>query len=173
MRDLERLKTAWERNREAMRRRPAVGRGTSKVAVRMAEGLLCEMRQGDWKVECDAPQEEGGAERAPTPGFFVLGGIGACSAMGLVMRAARQGLPIDGVTVEVEADYDSNGEYGLSDAPVGYGALRAIYHVDSPAPEEDIRKLLEEEERHGFMHDVIQRAITVSCQLRVAATTRS
>lgn len=169
MRDMARIKEAIERSEQAMRLQPALGRGTSITNVRMTDGLVCEISQGPWTAISDAPEAEGGESKAPTPGFFVLGGLGACCAMGLMMRAARHGVPINHVEVEVQADYDSNGEYGLADVPVGYTAVRWIVQVESPAPAAQIMKLIDEVERYDFMLDVFRSPVPVTRQVQITA----
>jgi uncharacterized OsmC-like protein len=167
MRDMARIKEARERNEKALRLRPSIGRGTSVTTIRMTEGLVCEISEGAWTAKSDAPEEEGGENTAPSPGFFVRGGLGACCAMGIMERAARYGVPIDHVEVEVQADYDSNGEFGLADVPVGFSAVRWIVQVESSAPEAEIMKVIEEEERYGFMLDVIRSPIPVTREVRI------
>ncbi len=60
-------------------------------------------------------QTAGGTSVGPSPGVLGRGALGSCLAIGCAMWAARLGVPIDALEVEVEADYDSRGELGVSD----------------------------------------------------------
>ena len=67
--------------------------------------------------------------------------LGSCLAMGYVRWAAQLGVPLASVDVEVQADYDARGEYGVSDEPPGYSEVRYCVRVESEAPEADVLRL--------------------------------
>lgn len=75
------------------------------------------------------------------------------------MWAARLGVPIDALSVEVQADYDSRGELGVADdvAP-GYSQIRYIVTVESPAAEDAVRLMLDTADKYSPFHDVFARA---------------
>ena len=52
------------------------------------------------------------------------------------------GIPLESLEVEVQADYDVRGEFGVADdVPPGYTGLRYIVRVESPAPESEVIKM--------------------------------
>jgi hypothetical protein len=59
--------------------------------------------------------------------------------------------------VEVEADYDVRGFYGLADSPPGYLEVRYRVKIESDAPEEAIRRVLDEGDAHCPSFDVFRR----------------
>jgi uncharacterized OsmC-like protein len=149
MKDRARIKTALERNKKAVSLRPALGRGTAVTRVNIREGLLCEVEDGPWKLTADYSEKNGGRGQGPDPGVFGRSALGSCLAMGYVLWAAECDLPLDGVSVEVQADYDAAGHYGLSNAPCGYGEIRYTVSIESSAPEEDVRRMIEEADKHS------------------------
>ncbi len=154
---LQHLKTVLERNERALQLRPAIGKGTGKTRVRLRQGLTCEIEDGQWKLTAGVSESSGGANEGPDPGTFGRGALGACLAMGYANWAARLGVPIDEIEVDVEADYDARGSYGLADVPPGYLEVRYCVHIESNAPEKDIQKVLDEADAHSPWLDVYKR----------------
>jgi hypothetical protein len=82
------------------------------------------------------------------------------------MWAARLDVPIEALTVDVEADYDSRGELGVSDdVSPGYLQVRYRVRITSPAPEADVRRLVEQADRCSPYRDVFARAHDVRREL--------
>ncbi|MDX1531611.1 MAG: OsmC family protein [Rhodothermales bacterium] len=169
--NLDRVRTAFERNAKALALRPAVGQGTAVTTVRVTDGLTCEIQEGDWRFACDLSEKHGGRGAGPNPGILGRGALGACLAMSTVRWAARLGVPLSSLTVEVEADYDARGEYGLTDAETGeavapgYAGLRLVVTVESEATEAEVGRVLDLAERHTPFLDLYRRATPVSCEL--------
>jgi len=63
--------------------------------------------------------------------------------------AAVLDVPINGIEVDVVADVDARGTYGLDGVEPGYKGLRYKVFIDSPAPEEEIMKVIEEADKHS------------------------
>jgi uncharacterized OsmC-like protein len=172
MSDPERIRTAFERNTRALELRPGVGRGTAVTRVRLRDGLLCDVEDGDWSFVVDMSQKSGGAGSAPDPGVYGRAALGSCLAIGSAMWAARRNVPIAGLDVEVQADYDSAGSHGVGDVPAGYREVRCIVTVTSDAPEDAIRHLLDEADAHSVWHDNFRRPLAVRRELRLVAPAR-
>jgi hypothetical protein len=84
------------------------------------------------------------------------------------MWAARLGIALDSLEVQVEADYDSRGELGVSDdVPPGYTQVRYVVTVASPATDAEIRNLLDTADRYSPYRDVFARAHDVRRDLRI------
>ncbi len=166
------LKAILARSMRELRDDPAAGKGTATTTVRVHDGLTCDIADGAWRLVADEMPRDGGAGLGPDPGVFVRAGLGGCLAMGYVMWAAYLGVPIDGVEVVVEADYDAHGMFGIDDAaPPGWTAVRYTATIASPAAPERVRTLVETADRYSSVLDVLRRAIPVSRDLRVTPGT--
>jgi len=143
-RSTEHIKIVLDRNAQALELRPSIGQGTAVTRVRLTGGLACEIEEGDWKLTADMSEKSGGANTGPNPGVYGRASLGSCLAIGYAMFAARRGVPIGSLEVEVQADYDSRADYGVDGVRPGYRQVRCIVNVESDAPEEDVRRVLEE-----------------------------
>jgi uncharacterized OsmC-like protein len=104
------------------------------------------------------PEGVGGTASAPTPGVYGRAALGSCLAIGYMMYAAKLGVPIDSLEVEVHAEYDDGAIFGVSDAPSGYTEVRYVVTVGSSAPEADVLRVLDEGDAHSPYLDVFRRA---------------
>ena len=159
MTDREQLRSILERNAKALSLRPSLGQGTAKTRVRLKPGLECEIEEGAWKLTAGMGEKSGGTNAGPNPGILGRGALGSCLAIGYAMWAARLGVPIESLEVEVEADYDGRGELGVSDdVPPGYTQVRYRVTVTSPAPEEAVRRMIDTADKYSPYRDVYARA---------------
>jgi uncharacterized OsmC-like protein len=165
-----RIKTAVERSVKALSERPYLGQGTAVTKVRLREGLACEAEEGPWRVLVDMSEKSGGSNTGPNPGVIGRAALGSCLTVAYGLWAARLGVPLTSLEVEVQADYDARGEYGLADVPVGYLRARYIVTVESPAPEADVLRMLDEADRHCAYLDVWTRPMDVRREVRISTT---
>lgn len=140
----EHIKTTLDRNAKALELRPTLGQGTAVTKVRLTEGLACHIQEGDWHLTADMSVKSGGANTAPNPGILGRASLGSCLAIGYAMWAARCGVPLHSLEIEVQADYDTRAEYGLDGIRPGYRQVRCIVNVASSASEADVRRVLDE-----------------------------
>lgn len=167
MRDHE-LKELIERNVKAVSLRPAIGKHTGRTQVRLKPGLVCEVTDGQWTLTVGTGPASGGNNAGPSPGTLGRGALASCLAIGYASWAARLDVPIDDLTIEVEADYDVRGELGISDAvPPGYTEVRYIVTVVSRAPEADVIRMIDTADRYSPYRDVFARANEMRRELRV------
>ena len=168
MSDTETIRTAIERNAKAVTLRPSVGQGTARTIVRLKPGLECEVVEGPWTLRVGMGEKSGGTNAGPNPGILGRGALGSCLAIGYAMWAARLGVPIETLEVQIEADYDSRGELGVADdVPPGYRQVRYVVSVSSPASEEDVRRMIDTADKYSPYRDVFARAHDVRRELRI------
>ena len=169
MENQEAIKTAMERNAKAVSLRPSVGQGTSVTKVRLQPGLACEATEGPWRLQVGMTEKYGGSNVGPNPGVFGRTAVGSCLALGYSIWAARLGVPIEALEVEVQADYDLRGELGVSDdVHPGYTAMRYIVTVKSPAPDADVLRVLDMADRHSSWRDDMVRSVPLAREVRFA-----
>lgn len=169
MEDQAPIRETLERNVRAVSLRPAVGQGTAHTVARLRPGLEVEVEEGPWKLTVGMHPKSGGNGAGPNPGVLGRGALASCLAIGISMWAARLGVPLTQLEVEVEADYDSRGELGVSDDVFpGYAQVRYTILVDSPAPREAVLRMLDTAQRYSSYRDVFARAHDVRGTVRFA-----
>jgi uncharacterized OsmC-like protein len=164
------LRTLLERNAEAVSLRPSIGQFTGRTRVRLKPGLACEVTDGEWTLTAGVGAKNGGNNAGPNPGVLGRGALGSCLAISYAMWAARLGVELDSLEVEIEADYDTRGELGVSDeVPPGYSQVRYIVTVTSPASEADVLRVLDMTDKYCPYLDVFARAIEMRREVRITA----
>jgi uncharacterized OsmC-like protein len=154
----ERIRIAFERSAKAIALRPSVGKHTAVSKVTVQGGVLCEIQEGRWKLVSDLSEKGGGTGQGPDPGVLGRAAFGSCLAMAYVLWAANLGVPLERLEIEVQADFDAGAQYGVTDSPAGYSEVRYTVIVESPAREDEVRRLLDEAEKHCPYYDVFGRA---------------
>jgi uncharacterized OsmC-like protein len=167
------IATAIERNAKAVSLRPAVGQGTAVTKVRLRDGLACDIQEGPWTLVAGMTEKYGGTNEGPNPGVYGRAALGSCLAIGYAMWAARLGVPIDSLEIEIQADYDVRGELGVrDDVRPGYSQIRYIISVSSPASAEDVSRWLDTADRYSSWRDNIANAVPLVCERRVTSSVR-
>ncbi len=151
----------------AFRREPELGLGSGTSVTKVIDGLRCEVREGDWTLSVDMPEAAGGSGAAPTPGVFGRAALGSCLALTYMMWASKEGIEIQSLDVEVQAEFDDGVLFGTSDAVAGYSEVRYRVRIRSGADEADIVRLLDEAERHSAYLDVFTRPQQLVRQLDI------
>jgi uncharacterized OsmC-like protein len=150
---MDAIRRAFERCAKALSLRSALGRATGISRTRIREGLTCEIEEGAWKLTADMPRRLGGGESAPTPGVYGRAALGSCLAVGYMLHAAKLGVPIASLEVEVQADYDNRALLGIRTTKPGYEEVRYSVTVESTASEEDVRRVIDEGDAHSpYLH---------------------
>ena len=165
---VERIKTAFDRNGRAIELRPAVGKKTAVSVTRVVDGLRVETTEGRWTLVSDAGEKSGGRGAAADPGFVVRAALGNCLAMGYVTWAAYRGVPLDRVEIEMEADFDVRGQHGAPGIPPGFGEIRYHVRIVSSAPDDDVRRVIDEADTNSMVGDVFRRPHTLVRRLTLA-----
>lgn len=170
MADPKTIKEAFERNQKAVRLRPSKAKSTVTTKVRLFDGTTCEVEHKHWKFKVDIGTSEGGNDAGPGPGILERGALGSCLAIGYSQRAAVLEIPIDKIEVDVESDLDARGMLYLDDRPPGFEKLRYKVYIESPAPEEEIMKIIDDTDRHSPVLDDFNRAIPVEREVEIVRT---
>ncbi|MHC4953542.1 MAG: OsmC family protein [Planctomycetota bacterium] len=163
----DQLKTTFERNAKAVRLRPSAGQGTAVTRVRLRDRVGCEVEDGKWKLRVDMSEGSGGNGAAPDPGVFGRAALGSCLSVAYSLWAAKLEVPIDDLTVEIHADYDSRGMYGVGDVAADYRDIRYLVTIRSPAPDEEIEAMMREAEEHCIYLNVFTRARELRREVRI------
>jgi uncharacterized OsmC-like protein len=168
------IKDALERNVKVLSARPAVGQGTAVTTVTLHPGLVCDVEDGPWKFNVGMTDKYGGQNNAPNPGVYGRAALGSCLAIGYGMWAARLGIDVRSLTVEIRANYDVRGELGVDDSVrPGYGSMVYVVTVDSDAPDDDIQRMLDLADRHSSWLDDLRNPVPVSREVRIVRGERA
>jgi len=164
------IRSALERNVKAVSLRPSVGQGTAVTKVKWREGLTCDVEEGPWKLVVGMTEKYGGSNAGPNPGVYGRTALGSCLAIGYMMWAARLGVPVRSLEVEVQADYDVRGELGVEESVrPGYTAMRYIVTIDSDAPDNEVMRLLDTAERYSSYLDDFANPVPVAREVRIVS----
>ena len=150
---------------KALSLKPGLGMGTGISTARITKGLSCQIKEADWEMSTDMPVQVGGTGMAPTPGVLGRAALGSCLAIGYMIWAAKLGVEIDDLEVEIQADWDDGGTFGTAEVPAGYSEVRYCVRVQSNATEADIMKVIEAGDQHSPYLDVFSRAQSCNRQL--------
>ena len=167
----ERIKSAYDRHVKLITQRPSIAKCTQVTRVKVREGLTCDIEAKSRKLITDVALDQGGNDQGPSPGDYFLAGLGGCLAIGYMMHAARLSVPISSLEVEIQADYDLHGLYGLNSTPAGYLAIRYIVKVESDADEADILRVLDETDELDSILDTFRRPIPLERELKLNRAT--
>lgn len=167
------LSVALDRVENAVTRHRSLGIGTERSISTITRGLRCTSEEGAFRFETDLPDSIGGEGSGPTPGVLGRAALGSCLAMCYQMRAARLGVDLASVTVEIQADFDLAGMLSMeSTARPGYSEVRYHVSVESSAPEAEILRVLDEGDTLSPYRDVFSAQTplkrTVSIQMPLA-----
>lgn len=158
----EEIRSALERNDRAVSARPGIAQGTAVTRITWRDGLTAEAQEGPWKLTIGMTPKYGGSDAGPNPGVYGRTAFGSCLVMGYALWAARLDVPIDSLTIDVEADYDARGELALDpNVRPGYLAMRYVVTIHSPAPEADILRMLDTADRHSSYLDDFRNPVPV------------
>jgi uncharacterized OsmC-like protein len=167
MADMDTIRMAFERNARVVSRRPEIAQKTYVTRVRIQHGLTCEIEEGPWRLTADLSTGCGGNAAGPTPGTLGRAALGSCLAISYVMWAAQLGVPLTHVAVEVHADQDVRGMYGVDDVPAGYTRVQYVVAIDSPAATEDVMRVLRTAEAHSPYLEVFRLPLELRRTIRL------
>lgn len=96
--------TTVERASAAVPLKPGIGQRTDTTTVRLRSGTTCDIEEGAVQIASDLRPELGGRSDMPGPSLLLRVALGACFAQTAALWAAKLGVPIDHLEVEVETD---------------------------------------------------------------------
>jgi uncharacterized OsmC-like protein len=137
------IRAAQQRVIDVFTRKPSAALSTMTGSARIEAGLACTYRQGERAVTMDMGTPLGGTGEAPTPGFYFRAAVSGCIAIGIKLTAAREGLELETVTVDVEMDFDDSAMLGMGSNPASPLTTRFAIAIESRETAETLRGLVD------------------------------
>ena len=145
----KKIKEAFDRNVKLLNIKPSKGQYTTSTKIRLKNGTACEIEHKHWKFTADVGEQQGGNDEGPGPGIFYRASLGSCLAIGYAIWAAQMDIQIDQLEVDVEADVDARGNFGIENAKPGYTGMRYTVTIESPASDVEINEMIKAADDHS------------------------
>jgi uncharacterized OsmC-like protein len=148
--------------KQRYREEPATALVTLAAEATLGEGITCNVRTGAAMAAAGLHPATGGDGSALCSGDMLLEALAACAGVTMRSVATALSIPVEG-TVTAEGDLDFRGTLGVErGAPVGFGAIRLSFNLDTDAGEEQLSKLIELTERYCVVLQTLNHAPEVS-----------
>jgi uncharacterized OsmC-like protein len=122
---------------------------------------------GGEHIVTDMPTGIGGRAQNPSPGWLYRASIASCVAVTIGMEAAREGITLDSLEVEVDSESDDRGILGM-DASIPPGPLFTRIRIRASAGGVDpdrLRQIVETGAGRCPVCDATKRAVTVTMEI--------
>jgi uncharacterized OsmC-like protein len=145
----EELKILQAPIKERYRQDPHAALITLRAQGRIGEGIACRVETGRALVEAGLHPATGGSGLQACSGDMLLEALVACAGVTLKAVATALGVSLKDAKLTAEGDLDVRGTLGVAkDAPVGFREIRLRFDLDTDAPAEQKKKLIELTERY-------------------------
>ena len=158
----EELRTLQAPIKERYRKDPAAALITLRAQGRLGEGIACRIETGKGLVEAGLHPATGGSGLEACSGDMLLEALVACAGVTLKAVATALRITLTDAKLIAEGDLDFRGTLGVAkDAPVGFREIRLKFKLESDAPDEQLKKLIELTERYCVVMQTIRNAVPV------------
>jgi len=145
----EELKALQAPIKDRYRKEPQAAVVTLRARGRIGEGIACRVDTGKALVEAGLHPATGGSGLQACSGDMLLEALVACAGVTLKAVATALGVSLKDARISAEGDLDFRGTLGVAkDAPVGFREIRLRFELDTDAPPEQQKKLIELTERY-------------------------
>jgi uncharacterized OsmC-like protein len=162
----EELKALQAPIKDRYRKEPQAAVVTLRAQGRIGEGIACRVDTGRALVEAGLHPATGGSGLQACSGDMLLEALVACAGVTLKAVATALGISLKDARLTAEGELDFRGTLGVAkDAPVGFREVRLRFDLDTDAPPEQQKKLIELTERYC----VVLQTLRQSPPIRVVA----
>ncbi len=131
---------------------------TLRAEGRIGEGIACRVDTGKALVEAGLHPATGGSGMQACSGDMLLEALAACAGVTLKAVATALGIELRDAAVHAEGDLDFRGTLGVAkEVPVGFREIRLRFRLDTDAPPEQRKKLLELTERYCVVMQTLRQ----------------
>jgi len=155
----EQLKALQAPIKERYKKDPAAAVITLRAQGRIGEGIACRVDTGKALIEAGLHPATGGSGLQACSGDMLLEALVACAGVTLKAVSTALGISLRDARLTAEGDLDFRGTLGVAkDAPVGFREIRLKFELDTDAPDEQRRKLIELTERYCVVLQTLRNA---------------
>lgn len=114
-------------------------------------------------LDSDEPVALLGSDRAASPGEYVLQALAGCYAVSFATHAAKRGIELDSLRLELEVDFDLQGFLEVDDTVrPGAQEIRVVVHATSSnADDAQLRHLTDVVQRRSPIRDTLASPVRV------------
>jgi uncharacterized OsmC-like protein len=157
---------------DALQQAVAADAGTASVVFRAhadADGPVgSAIRVNRHRFAQDEPAAFGGSDAAPGPVDYALAGFASCQIVTYKYWAARTGVTIEDLSVEIDADFDFRTMFGFEGGGrPGLSDVRVKVRVSGPDDADRYTELQKLVDEHCPVFDLFANATPVSTTLTV------
>lgn len=165
----EALKEALSKTVQGIQDNPVMSRVVFEAQTALVEGVRCTGNVRNFApIVVDEPPELGGQDKGVNPVELLLVALGACQEIMYAAMASMMGIRLDEVKVNLKGSLDLKGLFGMdASIPPGYQKITYETILRSPAPEEELRKLIEAVESHCPVLDTLVRPVEVTGKVTI------
>ena len=131
--------------------------------------VTCALETGKPGAAAGLHPAAGGDGSAACSGDMLLEALVGCAGVTLAAVATAMGIELADATVMAEGDLDFRGTLGVArDAPVGFTQIRMIFAVDTTAPADKVKKLIELTERYCVVFQTLAKPPAIELRIEGA-----
>ena len=163
------LKTLQAPLKERYKAEPSAAMITLRASGRASDGISCSVETGRALVKAGLHPATGGDGSLACSGDLLLEALVACAGVTLSAVATAIGVELRDAVVTAEGDLDFRGTLGVAkDVPVGFGAIRLQFDLDTDASSDQVATLLKLTERYCVVYQTLRRPPDVQVVVRAA-----
>jgi len=139
----------------------------SLATATLRDDLRAEVRgpNGESTVT-DMASAVGGLGELPSPGWLLRAAVASCVATVIGMEAARDGVSLGRVEVEVDSESDDRGILGMDPGvPAGPASMSVRVRIEGDADDAKLRAIAKRGAARCPVCDAVKRAVPVSVEV--------
>jgi uncharacterized OsmC-like protein len=167
--DREQLRTLQAPLKERYRTDPEAAVVTLSASGELGEGVSCSVQTSRALAEAGLHPATGGDGSLLCSGDMLLEALVACAGVTLRAVSTSLGIAVAGGRVHAEGDLDFRGTLGVDrDAPVGFGAIRLSFELDTDADQDQLATLKRLTERYCVVYQTLAGGPALSTTVSAA-----
>ena len=132
---------------------------TIRTAASCGENFKVEVKAGRHLFYVDQPENAGGNDAGPSPLEYFQAALAGCLATTARIVARQQNIPLYGLGVAIEGDFDAGRLLGKGEeSRVGFSEMRVVLEIDAALNAQEKADFVETVRRRCPMTDNITQA---------------